>query len=134
METKWGRISSQEWLRRRYLDELERWLPPEKLHLILTRTPYHDAHGNEITDPEFADLVRRDPDAAWIQLHAEFADFRRTLHAWLAGKTARQAAAQAARDAARAENAAAVRSYLSRKQRTASPSHSRTHQPTLLPD
>lgn len=125
MNTKWGRISSQEWLRRRYLDELERWLPPEKLHLIFTRTPYHDAHGHEITDPEFADLVRRDPDAAWIQLHAEFATFRRTLHAWLAGKAARQAAAQA-------ENAAAVRSYLSRRKRTASPS--RTHQITLLPD
>lgn len=133
MNTKWGRISSQEWLRRRYLEDLERWLPPEKLHLIFTRTPYHDAFGVEIRDFEFEALVRSDPDAAWQQLHAEFGAFRQQLHAWLAGKAARQAEAQAARDAQTAENAAAVRSYISRR-RKRSPATSATHQPTLLPD
>ena len=126
MNTKWGRITSQEWLRRRYLDELERWLPPEKLHLIFTRTPYYDAYRNEIRDLEFEALVRSDPDAAWQQLHAEFGAFRQQLHAWLAGKAARQAAAQA-------ENAAAVRSYISRR-RKQRPTTSATHQITLLPD
>lgn len=133
MNTKWGRISSQEWLRRRYLDELERWLPPEKLHLIFLRKPYYDAWRNEIRDLEFEALVRSDPDAAWQQLHAEFGAFRQQLHAWLAGKAARQAEAQAARDAQTAENAAAVRSYISRR-RKRSPATSATHQPTLLPD
>ena len=133
MNTKWGRITSQEWLRRRYLDDLERWLPPEKLHLILTRQPYHDAWRNEIRDLEFEALVRSDPDAAWQQLHAEFGAFRQQLHAWLAGKAARQAEAQAARKAQAAENAAAVRSYVSRR-RKRSPATSATHQPTLLPD
>ena len=76
MNTKWGRITSQEWLRRRYLDDLERWLPPEKLHLIFTRQPYYDAWRNEIRDLEFEALVRSDPDAAWQQLHAEFGAFR----------------------------------------------------------
>jgi len=133
MNTKWGRITSQEWLRRRYLDELERWLPPEKLHLLFTRTPYHDAYGVEIRDFEFEALVRSDPDAAWQQLHAEFGTFRHQLRFWLAGKAARQAAAQAARDAQKAENAAAVRSYISRR-RKRSPAAQATHQPTLLPD
>ena len=133
MNTKWGRITSQEWLRRRYLDDLERWLPPEKLHLIFTRQPYYDAWRNEIRDLEFEALVRSDPDAAWQQLHAEFGAFRQQLHAWLAGKAERQAAAQAARAAQKTENAAAVRSYVSRR-RKRSPATSATHQPTLLPD
>lgn len=135
MNTKWGRISSQEWLRRRYLEDLERWLPPEKLHLIFTRTPYHDAFGVEIRDFEFEALVRSDPDAAWQQLEAEFVHFRHQLRFWLAGKAARQAAAQAeakaARAAQKAKNAAAVRSYISRRRKR---SPATTHQPTLLPD
>ena len=133
MNTKWGRITSQEWLRRRYLDDLERWLPPEKLHLIFNRTPYYDAYHNEIRDLEFEALVRSDPDAAWQQLHAEFGAFRQQLHTWLAGKAARQAEAQAARAAQTAENAAAVRSYISRR-RKQRPTTSATHQITLLPD
>jgi hypothetical protein len=72
LNTKWGRITSQEWFWRRMQEDMDKWLGPEQLHYVLTRTPYLDAHGREIVDHEFRSLLLQDPAAAHAQLEREF--------------------------------------------------------------
>lgn len=70
--TKWGRLTAQEWLRRRQSEDMDKWLGPEQLHYVLTRIPFRDANGYEIVDFEFRRLLQDDPDQAHAQLHREF--------------------------------------------------------------
>lgn len=119
LNTKWGRITSVEWLRRRYLEELDRWLPPEKLHLIFTRVPYYDENRQEIRDLEFEYLVRDDPDQAWRQIEDEYKAFMVDLRVRRHYREQEEAQAQAA-----------VRTYVSRKRKNRGKSIIK--QPTLL--
>lgn len=77
--TKWGRLTSQQYQRRRAQVELEEWLTDEALHYLFTRTPYRDA-DNQIVDHHFRYLLQQDPDAAQAQLQREERDY----YAWLA--------------------------------------------------
>jgi hypothetical protein len=54
----------REWIRRRYLAELESWLNPVALHYIFTRTPATDPYNNPIIDAEFEQLAQHFPQAA----------------------------------------------------------------------
>lgn len=54
----------REWLRRRYLAELESWLNPIALHYIFTRTPATDPDNNPIIDAEFEQVAQHFPEAA----------------------------------------------------------------------
>ena len=78
--TKWGRLTSQQYQRRRAQAELEEWLTDEALHYLFTRTPYKDADNHEIIDRDFRYLLQCDPEAAQAQLQREERDY----HAWLA--------------------------------------------------
>lgn len=71
MQTKWGRVTSQEWFRLRFEEQLDKWLGPLEMHYILTRTPYHDAKGQQIHDHAFIALLQSDPEAAHRQLLQE---------------------------------------------------------------
>lgn len=91
--TKWGRITSQQYQRRRAQTELEEWLTDEALHYLFTRTPYKDADNHEIIDHHFRYLLQCDPEAAQAQLQREERDY----HAWLAEHDCRRIQAGQAR-------------------------------------
>ena len=55
--TKWGRITSQEWLRKRQQEELDRCMGPEQMHYVFLGIPFRDANGIEIIDHEFRQLL-----------------------------------------------------------------------------
>lgn len=78
--TKWGRLTSQQYQRRRAQVELEEWLTDEALHYLFTRTPYRDADNHKIIDHHFRYLLQQNPAAAQAQLQREERDY----HAWLA--------------------------------------------------
>ena len=69
--TKFGRITGPEWIRRRFLAQAEEWLTDEALHYCFTRTPYYDANGNEYRDYDFIRLLRESPSEAAKQLSQE---------------------------------------------------------------
>lgn len=119
LNTKWGRITSTEWLRRRYLEELEKWLPPEKLHLIFTRVPYYDENRQEIRDIQFECLVNDDPDQAWRQIKDEYKAFMVDLRV-----------RRHYRQLEEAQASAAIRTYVSGKRKNQKKSNNK--QPTLL--
>jgi hypothetical protein len=73
--TKWGRVTGQQWLRLRYLEELNEWLSDEKLHYIFTRTPFRDECNREIIDYRFREELIRDPYSAAWQLRQEEAAY-----------------------------------------------------------
>jgi hypothetical protein len=70
--TKWGRITSQQWLRKRQQEELDRCMGPEQMHYVFLGIPFRDANGVEIVDHEFRALLQDDRDAAMSQLECEF--------------------------------------------------------------
>ena len=70
--TKFGRITSQEWLRRKQDEELDRCMGLEQMHYVLCRIPFADSNGHQIIDYEFRHLLNADPDAALKQLEQEF--------------------------------------------------------------
>jgi hypothetical protein len=116
--TKYGRVTSQEWLLLQQRERIAKWLPDHKLHLVLIRAPFKDpATGIEITDPEFERLLKDAPDAAQQQLQREFdADRARNLEA------------DRHRDAERERAAQELRSYVSNRRRTRA---KRKHSPQL---
>lgn len=120
--TKWGRITSHEWLRRKQNEQLDRCMGPEQMHYVLTHTPFHDANGNEIIDYAFRHLLDTDYDAAIKQLDQEFIADRH----WVALRQRRLAEQRAIQQQAQAE-AAKTRP---RKPRTR---HTHNHtQPSLI--
>jgi hypothetical protein len=100
ISTKWGRITSQEWLRKRQQEELDRCMGPEQMHYVFLGIPFRDANEVEIVDHEFRALLQDDRDAAMSQLECEF-------HADRARQGQRAAQALARREAAKAAKAAA---------------------------
>lgn len=86
--TKWGRITSREWLRRKQNEELDRCMGPEQMHYVLCRIPFSDTNGHEIIDYAFRHLLACDPEAARQQLEQEFIADRQ----WVADNIKRLAA------------------------------------------
>jgi len=122
--TKWGRITSQQWLRKRQQEELDRCLGPEQMHYVFLGIPFRDANGAEIIDHEFRRLLQDNPDAALSQLECEFHADRARQDQRAAQSIARREAANAAKAAAEAERQAgkaAVAAFVKRRPR---------HQPT----
>ena len=116
--TKYGRVTSQEWLLLQQRERIAEWLPDHKLHLVLIRAPFKDpATGLEITDPEFERLLREDPDTAQQQLQREFDADRAT-----------NVEADRRREIDRQRDARQLRSYVSSKRRRPA---KRKHSPQL---
>jgi hypothetical protein len=116
--TKYGRVTSQEWLLLQQRERIAKWLPDHKLHLVLIRAPFKDpSTGIEITDPEFERLLDEDPEAAQRQLQREFdADRAMNLEA------------DRQREIERRRDAQHLRSYVTGKRRSRS---KRKHSPQL---
>jgi hypothetical protein len=71
LNTKYGRVTGREWIRRRFYAEFDDWLTPSALHYIFTRTPAVDANGVPITDADFEHIARYHQHAAHNQLISE---------------------------------------------------------------
>lgn len=71
LNTKYGRVTGREWIRRRFYAEFDDWLTPSALHYIFTRTPAVDANGIPITDADFEHIARYNQPAAENQLITE---------------------------------------------------------------
>jgi hypothetical protein len=124
--TKWGRITSQEWIRKRQQEELDRCMGPEQMHYVFLGIPFRDANGIEIVDHEFRALLQDNPSAAMSQLECEFHADRARQSQRAAQALARREAAEAtkaAADAQRKADKAAVKAFVKRNANTA-----RTHQ------
>lgn len=116
--TKWGRITSQQWLRKRQQEELDRCMGPEQMHYVFLGIPFRDANGIEIVDHEFRQLLQDDPDAALSQLECEFHADRARQGQRAAQALARREAAKAAKaaaDAQRKAGKAAVKAFVKRR-------------------
>jgi len=128
INTKWGRITSQEWLRKRQQEELDRCMGPEQMHYVFLGIPFLDANGHEIIDHEFRSLLLDDPDAALSQLRCEFYADRARQGQRAAQLAARRKAAKAAAEAERKAGKAAVKTFVRGKPRK----HSTHHQLPLV--
>lgn len=127
INTKWGRITSQEWFRLRSKEQLDKWFGPVEMHYILTRTPYHEPDGKEIIDHAFIALLQRDPVAAHQQLLHEEIAFDNDLAIRRRRRKEAEQQEQAQRQEAIAELAASRR-----RQRKASNTSSPTQHPAQL--
>jgi hypothetical protein len=69
--TKYGRITGQQWIRRRFYEQFNDWLTPQALHYIFTRTPATTEAGTPIVHASVERLCLINPEAAENHLIGE---------------------------------------------------------------